>query len=215
MTFLGYGRNKVENVDTFILENSTFHGKENGTVGNACTVGHQLKDFGSALELVHTNAKLVKCSFISNRFGNYRFSLDLSQYYYANYILCHAAYVGGALVVTMSNITVIQSEFKENRAESGKWCNVTIIDSTFVNNSAFCSPPVTKKGCICNSYRGALYINNRNYTYKGRLLINRSVFNYNYVLTGLAGVMEVYLLWTQSSLRVISATTVRTWQLEQ
>ena len=129
----------MENVDTFILENSTFLGKENGTVGNACTIGHQLKDFGSALELVHTNAKLVNCSFISNRFGNYRFSLDLSQYYYANYILCHAAYVGGALIVTMSNITVIQSEFKENRAESGgaifgKWCNITIIDSTFVNN---------------------------------------------------------------------------------
>ena len=194
MTFLGYGRNKVENVDTFILENSTFHGKENGTVGNACTVGHQLKDFGSALELVHTNAKLVNCSFISNRFGNYQIFLNISWFYYSNITRCHAAYVGGALIVTMSNITIIQSEFKENRAESGgaifgQWCNITIIDSTFENNSAHCLSPFNNKGPY-NSFGGALYIDN--YGSRGQLLIKRSIFDKHYSQV-IGGVMAVFV----------------------
>ena len=125
LNFLGCARNKVESVDLFTLEDSSFVGQEDIN--------------GTALELVETSANLVRSSF------NYNKGDKIHHVRYWDYIESFrfvSAMAGGAISATRSKITVIQSMFEGNSAEVGGAIfselnsNITIINSTFVGNHA-------------------------------------------------------------------------------
>ena len=123
----------VQSVDHLILEDSSFHGTSTN---------------GSILNLIETNTNIVRCSFNSNTRGIEK-SLLIG--------LSFGAWVGGALIVSGSNVDIHSSRFIGNSAQLGgaiflEWySNITVHDSIFANNSAtLCS------GDHC--YGGALFV---------------------------------------------------------
>ena len=149
LEFIGCS-SKVESVDQFSLEDSSFHG------GNG-------KPDGSVLELTQTNTNIIRSSFTSNKVGTYQNHvgfLEMLNFYNLHHqlnIQSYSARVGGALVVTSSNLTISSSHFDGNTAELGGaifselGSNITISNCTFVSNSV--------TGCSddhCNG--GALFI---------------------------------------------------------
>ena len=180
VTFIGFGKNKVKSVDNFTIEHSSFIGRKYGNSHGICYTGHRHNYFGTALELVETNATIVNSSFISNQYGNYRESFGLAKYFHIPH---QSAFVGGAMIVTKSNATIIGSYFKSNCAKNGgaifgEWCsNIAIIGSTFVDNSAMYSSNYK----FSNNFGGALYLecdqNTQNSS--GSLTINGSKFYHN------------------------------------
>ena len=141
---------KVELVDQFTLENSRFHD------GND----------DSALHLTHTNTSIVRSSFASNTAGTHQSYVGLFGYLRDNNyelpypqpnIPSNSARVGGALIVTSSNVDIISSCFESNTAKIGGavfsqfGSNINISNCTFVNNSA--------TGCSdAQCHGGALFI---------------------------------------------------------
>ena len=121
----------VELVDLFTLECSSFHGENDA----------------SALQLTQTNAKIEKSSFTSNAMGTYQNHIrslryfDTNTFYPVLNIKSHSARVGGALVITSSNIEISSSHFSNNVAEMGGAIfsqlrsKVTIRNCIFANNS--------------------------------------------------------------------------------
>ena len=139
----------VEGVDTFSLEDSRFHGSH--------AYGYR-----SALVLTQTNADIVRSDFSSNTVGSYRNhlrfltnlnkSISLSLNFQS-----YDARVGGALLVSSTNLTISNSTFEDNAAQVGgaiflELASYIIISNcTFVNNSA--------TGCSDNRcHGGALFI---------------------------------------------------------
>ena len=105
----------LESVGQFILEDSTFRD------GNG---------LGSAIQLTQTNTKIMRSSFMFNTFG-------ILQPF-----LSGTANVGGALIVTNSNLGISHSHFIGNNAQLGgalflqERSNVSVNDSMFANNTA-------------------------------------------------------------------------------
>ena len=125
LKFVGCTGNRVESVDQFTLEDSSFVGQEDIN--------------GTALELNETSANLVQTSFNSNK-GDKVHHVECVD---ASRRRTKApAMAGGAISVTRSKITIVQSIFEENSAEMGGAIyselnsNITIINSTFVGNHA-------------------------------------------------------------------------------
>ena len=118
ITFIGCPGNKVESVQQFTLEYSSFIGQENAP--------------GTALELIDTTASLCSNTFISN-------SGKQHQYYWYENI---NALAGGAILSTRSNINITESWFEGNHAQVGGaifsefQSNITITNSTFIGNFA-------------------------------------------------------------------------------
>ena len=147
LVFIGC-RSRVEFVDHFTVEDSNFHG------GNGD---------GSALELIQTNTNIVRNSFSFNTVGTYRRHIEflkfynLPEQYHQLSIQSYSARVGGALVVTSSNLVISSCHFDSNTAELGGaiysdfGSNITISNCIFVSNSA--------TGCIDDRcHGGALFI---------------------------------------------------------
>ena len=138
----------VEGVDTFLLEDSRFHSTQG---------------YHSALELTQTNADIVGCIFSSNTVGTHsshlRFLEYLSDFHGLSLnILSYDVRVGGALLVSSTNLTISNSTFQGNAAQVGGAIfselasNMVINNCIFVNNSA-------AKGCSDDRcHGGALFI---------------------------------------------------------
>ena len=98
---------KVDCVDKFILKDSSIYGANSS----------------SALHLTLTNATVVKCSFASNIVGTQQFQvgfLEHSTILHPQFIYqSRGARIGGALVLTQSNLTVSETHFEDNVAEVG------------------------------------------------------------------------------------------------
>lgn len=124
LTFIGCPGNRVERVNKIMLEDSRFIGQDNF--------------HGSALEVVETNAQLIRTTFISNTGKSH--SMRRISYPYPNPIASVVA--GGAILSTSSNITIEESTFEGNHAGVGGaifsefLSNITIINSTFSGNFA-------------------------------------------------------------------------------
>lgn len=131
--FAGCSENKIDSVHQFIIYNSTFHGAV-------------LRDTnGTALELFHTNAKIINSSFLFN-FGSYRGPIGL-----LNYLILRqqippqslSALVGGALIVNGSNVSATGSRFEGNIAELGGAIfsqgssNIVLTDCHLIDNNAY------------------------------------------------------------------------------
>ena len=199
--FVGCRENKIESVNQLIVKNSTFRGLQ-GT-------------YGTALELVHTNAEIINSSFLFNQYGSFRGPLGLLEFLIKKQkipALSVYALVGGALIVNCSNISVTGSRFEGNVAEiggaifiEGPNSNVTLTSCILINNTALSSSLLGFGGAIFSengSTRGSTtlvntkFINNRALAEGGaivaffiRVEIFGCTFTSNYALLG--GVLTV------------------------
>ena len=128
LTFVGCAGNRVDSVDRFTLEESSFIGQEDVS--------------GTALTLVESSACLIKSFLSNNRGSNNHRSIECHDYYYSRSARKVDTWVGGAIVSTSSNVTFIESRFEENSAEVGGvifselHSNIIIINTTFIGNHA-------------------------------------------------------------------------------
>ena len=128
LIFYGCGENMITSVDRLTVQNSSFVGTENS---------------GTALNVIKSNAVFVNCSFLSNRVGTYHGPIMIleSQQKLPNTNFTTSAYVGGALIVNQSNVSVVGSKFEKNHAEIGGaifstlTSRVSVINSTFTENN--------------------------------------------------------------------------------
>ena len=132
LKFVGCGGNKADSVWQFVIEDSTFTGSGENS-GRA------------ALELVNTNAVVINTSFVYNGNGSYRGPIGLLQLYRLQAPTSELdvyAFVGGALIATESNVTIIDSHFEGNSAQIGgaifvgKGSTMIVSNSSFINNQA-------------------------------------------------------------------------------
>ena len=124
------GGNRIEAVNQFILENSTFYGQNSSS--------------GTILEIAATNAYIINSFFKFGTVGNFRGYLDVLNYLHMTFFgtILLSVRVGGAVIVTNSNVTVRHSHFEGNSAQIGGALfselnsNITIDSCTFLNNNA-------------------------------------------------------------------------------
>ena len=131
LRFVGCSGNKVDSVQQFIIEDSMFTG------------GKVFNTIGAAFELVNTDSVIISSSFIFNGNGSYRGPIGLLQLYKLQAPTSGVdvyAFVGGALIVTRSNVTIISSIFEGNSAQIGgaifaeKESTMIVSNSSFINN---------------------------------------------------------------------------------
>ena len=189
--------NSVESVEEFVIETSTFHGQN---------------DSGTALEVRKSNVSTINSSFVSNTVGS---CLTLP----IEYLDQRQFLVGGAIFAqNSSNITIVKSTFKNNRAEIGGaifatlGCWILISNSTFIDNLAARAINSTKQShCHDDNalYGSSLSQNNvvnRRFTQGGAiavtvssLYVDSSIFGNNGNIDGGAGVL---LLQNKSSTKI-------------
>ena len=141
--FTGCSENKIESVYQLIIHRSTFRGLQSAN--------------GTALELVHTNAKIVNSSFISNNYGSYRGPIGLLQFQKLQEQTDQQtvyAHIGGALIINSSNVSVTGSRFEGNSAEIGGavfsegHSNIILTNCVFTNNHVHCFNNLCLGGAI-------------------------------------------------------------------
>ena len=136
LTFIGCSGNKIRGVQQFVLEDSNFIGdseQDNVTAS------------GTPLELVETSATFIGTNFSFNS-GNKLRSAPCTKHYYDfqtqvfYWGLDAKPKVGGAILTTRSNLTIVNSTFEGNSAQTGgaiyaeQQSNITIINSHFKEN---------------------------------------------------------------------------------
>ena len=168
---------KLVNVGNCTLSNTSFIGSFYAVLS------------GTALEIVRSTAILSNCSFTKYYYGTYRWTISSIPYD----TVVHRAkkWIGGALIITHSTITIVEGNFTENRAQTGgaiyaeNHSIITIIKSNFIFNTANSSlytPDKTAAG-------GAVYVVNN-----CSVFLNDSYFHNNQVYYGyrLGGSIAVY-----------------------
>ena len=117
LEFIGCGGNRLLLSEQLVIEDCVFQGKKNG---------------GTAIELLYTNASILKTAFFSNKASYVNMDQNLT--------------LGGALILTESSVVVVESSFINNTANVGgaiygefsgmSVTNVSFINSTFIGNQA-------------------------------------------------------------------------------
>ena len=168
LNFMGCNH-KFESVGKLTIVHASFQ-------GNSFT--------GSAVELIDTTSAYIQQSaFTSNTNGNYLGPIGIFVYennliHYPDTVYNTTTYtnVGGALIVTKSELNISDTVFENNNAVVGgaifswKNSNITILNSSFSDNSA------TSKGSAC--FGGATYFESENYNKPGQTAqIILSIYN--------------------------------------
>lgn len=78
-------------------------------------------DSGTALEIIQSNAYVVNCSLLHNKIGSYRGPIGILEDHIkeSDIKLSTHAFVGGALIVNQSNVTLTRSKLENNHANIG------------------------------------------------------------------------------------------------
>ena len=133
-------------VNHFILEDSMFDGQNANS---------------SALKICQVNAEILGSIFMSYITGTHQKSVqfldEVDHPYSLVHVLSHNARIGGALVVTSSNLTIIDSHFANNSAQLGGAIFVELGSYMIINDTIFTGNRAS--GCTddcCNG--GALFI---------------------------------------------------------
>ena len=148
MEFYGCGDNSISSVEKLTVQNCSFIGSESS---------------GTALNIIHSNADFINCSFLSNRIGTYHGPIWIHQEEpsYDNFTLY--AFVGGAMIANQSNISIVGSKFDKNQAGVGGaiystlGSQVNITNSTVTENSV-CLLQRQNKYSVC--FGGVLFCEN-------------------------------------------------------
>ncbi len=137
LEFIGCGENHVQSVVEFVVQDTTFKGKEYG---------------GTALILIETTAQVVNSTFMSNR-GSFRKCVlyDPDDGCYGD------GFIGGAIIATNCTVDINQSEFEDNGADLGGAIFAEQNSIITMSNSAFIEHYVTFVG-------GVLYSNSSSIT---------------------------------------------------
>ena len=171
-----YG-SKVVNVEDFTILNTSFTGSFHVTSG-------------TALEIISSTAVLSKCLITKYYYGTYRWVVSTIPY--RNAVHRTKKWIGGALIITHSNVTIIDGNFTENRAQvGGAICAqnhsiITLINSTFIFNTANSSlytPDQTAAG-------GAIYAFNNCSIFVYSSYFQRNEVYYGYRLGGSIGMYQ-------------------------
>ena len=182
LTFIGCGNNRVTFVHHLILENTKSLGRE----GN-----------GTFLIIDHSTAELTKTS-ISNTHGKLeesnidRYLAYLQSVSSINYQQYGSITIGGAAIVTYSNLTITSCKFDGNSANMGGAIFSDLESSINITNSEFKFNRA--EGCnelyICFGFGGALFIGGNS-----TVVIHNSTFynNTSGVDGGMAGVFHANL----------------------
>ena len=152
LEFTGCGKNLIENVMEFVLQDVIFEGQAQSE---------------TALKLIETTATLTNNTFKSNEYGTLRGNDSL----HSNQFLA-----GGAIIATHSNISIRNSIFERNRAEAGgaiyaeQECIIAIEDTAFINNQAIkllqspTDDPSQAMGGVLYQESGSIRITNCKFT---------------------------------------------------
>ena len=163
----------VESVGQLILEHSTF-----------------LESNGTALTLINTTASIVGSYFIFNSLGTYKGSLETVTYKNKERVFEH---VGGAVIVSETNVVIQNTSFKGNNAEYGGAIYVELNSQIIVIKSYFTGNKAMRRGGALYAVSGCHvtitennYQNNRAGSFGGALgfhnstaFINHSNFSHN------------------------------------
>ena len=155
--FIGCGRSRAETVGQLLIRDTSF-----------CAQG--MRNQGTALELVEITG-IIEGSIFQFNVGRNLKNVKVEGSNWRTEKI-QTSNVGGAIVVTQSNITIAGSTFKNNSAEVGGaiFCeqesNITIINSIFTQNRGYSD----NQQC----YGGALYCQGG-----CRVTIRNSTFNKN------------------------------------
>ena len=173
LDFIGCASNRVESVNHFTLEDSSFIGREDNR--------------GTALELLYVTARIMRSSFSNNkaqrrhRLRSCLFDVSLSA--------------GGAIVSEGSHVTIEHSHFKRNSAQIGGAIfskvldDITIINSTFVKNEGtyYVNPGGWNPTAYCSLGGGAFHSDSIS-----AISISDSYFEENtYMGKGLGGAVSI------------------------
>ena len=176
LNIIGCGSNRFLSIKNFTIENCTFQGQNNS---------------GTALDITETNLTLVNSSFVSNRVGS---CLDIFDVNTESNI---SVRIGGAILVTNSNVSIIKCSFLENSAEIGgaiyvhDFSNISIVNNTFVNNRATINSALIQE-CWKNDSRGeAKSVGGVFATFKSRLAIDSCSFTNNTSEAGEGGALSI------------------------
>ncbi len=173
--FIGCGNNSFSSIKNFVINNSTFQGQNNS---------------GTALAITETSLIATNTSFVSNRVGT---SVDIVD---INTLLTISVYVGGAIFVVKSSITIVRCNFFNNSAEVGGAIystshalnSISISNSTFVRNQVpfhDSNQSINYLEKIRKSLGGAIAIFNTT------LSINNSTFANNTSEIGQGGALSI------------------------
>ena len=180
----------ITNVNLVECFGSKVMNTENFTLSNTSFTGSVYVSSGSALEIVESTALLNNCVFTKYIYGTYRWTVS-SKPHDTYFMHRTKKWIGGALIITHSNVTIIEGNFTENRAQIGgaiyaeNYSIITIIMSKFIfntANSSLYSLDETAAG-------GALYATNN-----CSIFVNNSYFHKNQVYYGyrLGGTIAIY-----------------------
>ena len=161
LELIGCGGSKIMNVAKIVLQDITFTGQSESE---------------TSLEFIQTTATIFNCTFVSNQRGKIKEAVefDFNLFY-------GPVSVGGAIIATRSDIDIVQSTFKGNRAGYGgaifaeTHSVINLNHVTFIGNSGeyggvlySSSSSVIINACklVRNTatYGGALYFFNNNIT---------------------------------------------------
>ena len=183
LNFTSCFNTRVVCVNSFSLSNTSFHGSWSVISG-------------TGLELRESNALIVNCLFTMFHYGTYR-SISTFSYKYRfpnNLVMTQITqkWIGGAMIVTQSNVTIAQGYFIKNRAQLGgaiyadNGSVINIHNTTFYSNyanSSYFDPEVVAAG-------GALYA-----AHNCTVAINESYFIRNkvfYCCSWIGGGVTIY-----------------------
>ena len=180
----------VRNVNFLECFGSTVMNTENVTLSNNGFTGSVHVTNGSALEMVNSAALLNDCSFTRFLYGTYRWIVtNIPQS--TSTVHRTEKWIGGALIANHSNVTIIQGNFTENRAQIGgaiyveNGTRVTITQTKFIYNAANSSYRDILEQTAAG---GALYATNNCSVFISDSYFDRNVVYYGYRLGGTVAV---------------------------
>jgi predicted outer membrane repeat protein len=164
---------------------------KNVTLSNNSFTGSIHVTSGSALEIVNSTALLNDCSFTRYLYGTYRWIVTIIPQGTST-VHRTKKWIGGALIVSHGNVTIVKGIFTENRAQMGgaiyaeNGTRIIIIKSKFIYNAAKFSSYFTLEQTAAG---GALYATNN-----CSIFVSDSHFDHNTVYDGyrLGGTMAVH-----------------------
>ena len=181
MVFVGCGGNLITNIDEFILQKTTFEGRNNS---------------GTTLTMINSTAKIIDCHFVRNQFGTaidgvrslILLTTDINWFLVGD--VTGVIRIGGALISSFSNISINGTTFENNRAETGgdifteNSSRISIFNSNFTGEGLTTEIKEAPFGGTIFSHEGDFIIQdchfrNKNATVGGAIVSSLSTFTIN------------------------------------